>query len=267
MLDRRPPAPPLLRPQRRQGRVVLVGLVLAVLGLGGGLLLGLGLRHPPVAPPVAQQAAAPAAMPVPAAPVPAVPPGPDRTALEADLASLRASVAAEQARLNALREARQAAEADLATTRRELALAQAQASRREAAPPLPSVAQPPAPPIVLGAPPRPLTLPPGIAATPAPSAGSGQARVFLHMRAGSVAAADSAAELVPQLRDSGFEVADTRLVTSTPSQRVVRYFHTEDAAAAARLAGRLGRGWAIQDFRNYEPAPSSGTLEIWLPDR
>jgi len=52
-----------------------------------------------------------------------------------------------------------------------------------------------------------------------------------------------------------------------PSQRVVRYYHADDAAAAARLAGRLGRGWAIQDFRAHEPAPPPGTLEIWLPER
>jgi hypothetical protein len=48
---------------------------------------------------------------------------------------------------------------------------------------------------------------------------------------------------------------------------VVRYFHADDAGAAARLAGRLGRGWAIQDFRGYEPSPSPGTLEVWVPDR
>jgi hypothetical protein len=47
----------------------------------------------------------------------------------------------------------------------------------------------------------------------------------------------------------------------------VRYFHAEDAPAAARLAGRLGRGWALQDFRSYEPLPSPGLLEVWLPDR
>ena len=56
-------------------------------------------------------------------------------------------------------------------------------------------------------------------------------------------------------------------LSATPSQRVVRYFHSEDAATAARLAGRLGRGWAIQDFRSFEPSPAPQTLEIWLPDR
>jgi hypothetical protein len=87
------------------------------------------------------------------------------------------------------------------------------------------------------------------------------------MRAGSSAAADAAASLADQIRDSGFTLAELREVQGTPSQRVVRYFHAEDAAAAARLAGRLGRGWAIQDFRTFEPAPAPQTLEIWLPDR
>ena len=58
-----------------------------------------------------------------------------------------------------------------------------------------------------------------------------------------------------------------RPAPAVPSQRVVRYFHSGDAPAAARLAGRLGRGWAIQDFRGYEPLPSPGTLEVWLPER
>jgi len=37
--------------------------------------------------------------------------------------------------------------------------------------------------------------------------------------------------------------------------------------AAARLAGRLGPGWAIQDFRALSPSPPPQTLELWLPDR
>jgi len=60
---------------------------------------------------------------------------------------------------------------------------------------------------------------------------------------------------VPQLRQAPF-------VPSTP---VVRYFHAEDQGAAASLAARLGRGWAIQDFRAYIPQPPPQTLEVWLP--
>lgn len=101
---------------------------------------------------------------------------------------------------------------------------------------------------------------------PAPPPPS-QPRVVVHHRAGSAAAAGVAAELAATVRASGFDVEDVRTDSAVPSQRVVRYYHADDAAAAARLAGRLGRGWAIQDFRAHEPAPPPGTLEIWLPER
>ena len=107
--------------------------------------------------------------------------------------------------------------------------------------------------------------PSGTAATVAPHAG--QQRVVLHHRAGSYAASEAAGVMAAQVRDAGFDLSDTRAVTATPSQRVVRYFHADDAPAAARLAGRLGRGWALQDFRSYEPLPPPGLLEVWLPDR
>ena len=70
-----------------------------------------------------------------------------------------------------------------------------------------------------------------------------------------------------QVRDAGFELSGTRAVSAIPSQRVVRYFRAEDAPAAARLAGRLGQDWALQDFQAYEPLPAPGVLEVWLPDR
>jgi hypothetical protein len=98
-------------------------------------------------------------------------------------------------------------------------------------------------------------------------AAAGQQRVVLHHRAGSYAAQEAAGAMAAQVREAGFDLNETRAVTATPSQRVVRYFHTEDAASAARLAGRLGRGWALQDFRSYEPLPPPALLEVWLPDR
>jgi hypothetical protein len=239
--------------------LVLAAFALGLAGVAGGLMLGLGLRAP-VAPPrpaptddiprMEPRGLEPRAEAPP--PSPAAPPSsvaqPTRTELTEDLAALRAAIAAEQARLDELTQARAAAERDLAASRRDLATAP---PRREAAAPPPAAA------------PR----PPRAEAVAMPPAAPGQPRVFVHMRTGSPAAAEAAAGLAAQLRDAGFEVADMRAVTSTPSQRVVRYFYAEDAAAAARLAGRLGRGWAIQDFRTYEPAPPPQTLEIWLPDR
>lgn len=246
------------------------GLLLALAGLVGGVALGLGLRAPPRPPaPVASLTPTPQPGLAPAAPAPTPPAAPDDVA--ARRAAIQADLAAEQARLDALRQARATAEAELASLRQARAAAEADLAglrrdlatgRRElAAAQMP--AQAPAPlPQALAPPPRPLRLPETVAA-----AVPGQPRVYVHLRAGSVAAASAAAELAPQLREGGFDLAEMRAVGATPSQRVVRYFHGEDAPAAARLAGRLGRGWAIQDFRNFEPSPSAGTLEIWLPDR
>jgi hypothetical protein len=110
--------------------------------------------------------------------------------------------------------------------------------------------------------------PPATAAAPPRRAAEPVARIFVHHRSGSGGAEQAAMELVQTLGpDTGFEVADIRAATYVPSTRVVRYFHEEDAAAAARLAGRLGRGWAIQDFRAYTPQPAPRTLEVWLSDR
>jgi hypothetical protein len=216
---------------------------LGLVGLAGGLTLGLGLRPAPIGPPSTPIPSPTATQPIAEAEAAA--------SLRAEVGRLRTAREEDQARFASLAQAQATAQAELASLRRDLASA-----RRE--PPLapaPS-AQITAVPLLPPRPARAEALPP-----------SGQPRVFIHLRAGSSAAADAAASLVLPLREAGFELGDVRPVTSTPSQRVVRYFHGEDAAAAARLAGRLGRGWAIQDFRSYEPAPAQQTLEIWLPDR
>ena len=139
----------------------------------------------------------------------------------------RAEIAAEEARLAALRLARLELERDVA------ALEQERAARRSLPPPQ----EPVTPPI----------------------------RVLVHHRANSPAASGAAAEVAQSLRGgSGFEVQGVRSAAFVPSTPVVRYFHEEDQAAAARLAARLGRGWAIQDFRAYLPQPAPQTLEVWL---
>ena len=96
---------------------------------------------------------------------------------------------------------------------------------------------------------------------------SGPRRVVLHHRAGSPAAAEAAGGAAALVREAGFDLGDARAVAATPSRQVVRYFRAEDAPAAARLAGRLGPDWALQEFRAYDPPPAPGLLEVWLPDR
>jgi len=139
----------------------------------------------------------------------------------------RAEIAAEEARLAALRAAR------LELERQVAALEQETAARRSLPPPQEPGLRP--------------------------------VRVVVHHRANSPAASGAAAELAQSLRGgSGFEVLGVRSAAFVPSTPVVRYFHEEDQAAAARLAARLGRGWAIQDFRAYLPQPAPQTLEVWL---
>ncbi|HEV7264151.1 MAG TPA: hypothetical protein VGN83_04430 [Falsiroseomonas sp.] len=103
------------------------------------------------------------------------------------------------------------------------------------------------------------------ASAPEPGAPDPGLRVFLHHRANSRPGAEAAQELAQSLRSAGVDISAVRAAPFVPSTPVVRYFHDGDQAAAARLAGRLGRGWAIQDFRAYLPQPSPGTLEVWLP--
>jgi hypothetical protein len=137
----------------------------------------------------------------------------------------RAEIAAEEARLAALRAARLELQRDIAALEREAA------ERRSPPPPEPGA--------------RPL-------------------RVVVHHRANSPTASGAAADMARTLRGGGFEVQALRGAAFVPSTPVVRFFHEEDRAAASRLAARLGPGWAIQDFRAYLPQPAAQTLEVWL---
>jgi cell division protein FtsB len=162
---------------------------------------------------------------------------------EAVAVARRAEIAAEEARLAALRAARAQLEQEVAALRQA-----AEQHRRDPAARKPGE--------TTGA-----AAPPGAAGGPEPP--SPPLRVFVHHRAGSPPAA--AEEVAQGLRGAGVEVQAIRAAPFVPSTPVVRYFHDEDQAAAARLAARLGRGWAIQDFRAYLPQPPPQTLEIWLP--
>ena len=298
---------PLLRPQRQLGRKVALGVAFLVVGAAVGLVAGLSLRPggvplqqrqsadaaatavppgatlPGVTPPdvalsqggmpksalFATGSDAPRPAPAaPATPTPAASPrngNADGTGNDAE--AVRRSMAAEQARLEALAQARAAAEAQLAQLQAQVAQREILARREAALAALPSVTAPlPNPPRGEGAPRQAGGIGAGTGGGAAQQP-SGQQRVVLHHRAGSYAASEAAGAMATQVREAGFDLNETRAVTATPSQRVVRYFHAEDAPAAARLAGRLGRGWALQDFRSYEPLPSPGLLEVWLPDR
>jgi hypothetical protein len=171
--------------------------------------------------------------------------------------SLAASIAEEEQRLAALRSERAAMAAQLARLR-----AEAEQLRRGAPAPKDEIAgsTPQAAPSTGGGPVR---AEPAAAAVPEPT--QPDMRIFVHHRVNSRPGAAAAAEVAENLRDAGLAVADVRSAPFVPSTPVVRYFHQQDQEAAARLAGRLGRGWAIQDFRAFEPQPPPRTLEVWLP--
>ncbi|TCZ66573.1 coiled-coil domain-containing protein [Roseicella aquatilis] len=232
---------------------MVVALCLAA--MIGGMVLGLRLQRPAEPLPAELALATPPAQPGPAQA--------DGAELSARLAALQRAVAQEQTLLDALAATRAGAENYLAALEREIAAARREASLAAPQPPPPAAAPAPAPR-------REAAIPPIAAPVPRPlraETASGSPRVFIHHRAGSAAGTEAASVLADTVREGGFEVPDIRPASSVPSQRSVRYFHAADAAAAARLAGRLGRGWAIQDFRGFDPAPAPGTLEVWVPDR
>jgi hypothetical protein len=171
--------------------------------------------------------------------------------------SLDASIAEEEQRLTALRSARAEMEAQLAALREEAEQLRRAVPSRKA-----ETAGVTAPLTASGGggPVRPEPTAVEVPEPPQPDM-----RIFVHHRANSRPGAAAAAEVAENLRDAGLSVADVRSAPFVPSTPVVRYFHQQDQEAAARLAGRLGRGWAIQDFRAFEPQPPPRTLEVWLP--
>ncbi len=170
-----------------------------------------------------------------------------------------AEIAAEEARLAALRDIRGALERDIAALRAEREAAARALSTQKTTPEAPAG---PAPAQLTRLTPATPPAPPPAAAPPAQDP---PLRIVLHHRASSAQGASAAEEVAGRLREAGMEVQATRTAPFVPSTPVVRYFHEEDQAAAARIAGRLGRGWAIQDFRAYQPQPSPQTIEIWIP--
>ena len=61
---------------------------------------------------------------------------------------------------------------------------------------------------------------------------------------------------------------ETRPVTVGPNTREIRFFHPGDSAAAHAVADMLSRlrgAWRVRDVTSLRPAPSEGTLEVWLP--
>ena len=223
-----------MRRERRPGgwqRLRLAGRVGGWIALGLLVLLAIAFWSGSTsAPPTARIGER--GLPPPSSSLPFVPDQTDRAAI-----ARRAEIAAEEARLAALRDARRRLEQELEALRQS-----AEALQRDPAPVATEAL-----------------------AAPRLEAGRRALRIVVFHRANSAPAAAAASAVVETLRGHGFEVQALRGTSFLPSTPVVRYFHDADRAAATLLAERLGQGWVAQDFRAFQPQPAPQTLEVWLP--
>ncbi len=94
-------------------------------------------------------------------------------------------------------------------------------------------------------------------------------RVVLHVPDGSPAAAALSGRLLTALAPKSGRV-ETRHVPATPGRPSIRYFRPEDAPIARQVVGWMagaGLAWTLQDFSTFQPRPSAGTIEVWLPSQ
>jgi len=237
-----------IRPTRRRGRALTFALVIAALLGGGATVAYVGLRampDPDVASQPVAEAVAPAA-PAPLPPLPSAPPAP--TGARSPQAS---SAAAQPARRSpALAASRTASRtwdfdayvlrsgrdpATLTGAERSASFDEflASRSRHDAS---------------------------GAPAGVAP-------RIVIHVPTGSSAAEALSGRLLASLGAHPGSV-EARHVAATPNRPTIRFFHPEDEPAARQAAGWMaeaGLPWTVRDFSGYQPTPSRGTIEVWLP--
>lgn len=72
-------------------------------------------------------------------------------------------------------------------------------------------------------------------------------------------------DIMTGLDANGFAMQASRHVGLVVSRNNVRYFHPEDAEAAAVVADAIGA--VARDFTSFSPAPPKGTVEVWLAGR
>ena len=92
-------------------------------------------------------------------------------------------------------------------------------------------------------------------------------RIVIHIPAASASAEALSAQLLGILGKRPGTI-ETRVVPIAPMRPNVRYFYPEDEAVAKQLAASMadtGLDWALRDFSMFQPRPSRGTIEVWLP--
>lgn len=106
--------------------------------------------------------------------------------------------------------------------------------------------------------------------TPPTTGAGGAVRVFIHFTSSAPQAETAARRLADGLRNEGFAVAGLRAVPFRINAGSVRYFSASDREGARRLLG-ASRGFlgpaarGPVDLTHYQPKPSPGTVEVWLP--
>lgn len=174
--------------------------------------------------------------------------------------TLRAAVAAEQARLDAFSDARTELSASLDRLREEVATLQAKRDAlAQASTALPLPGDDLACMVSLAA----------ANAAPAEATQPPAPRVVVHHRAGSSTARRAAELVAEEARRAGATVAAIQPETEVPNARVIHPATTEDAELAGELATRFrrrwGHPWRVEGAQLRAEAPPPRTLEIWLP--
>ncbi len=109
--------------------------------------------------------------------------------------------------------------------------------------------------------------PPYENAPPSPVAAPPTPRVVIHVPAQSEGAEAMSAHLKADLGPR-LGTVETRRVAGTPDRPSIRFFHPGDEPAAHQVAAWMadaGLIWTLQDFSAFQPRPSRGTIEVWLP--
>lgn len=102
---------------------------------------------------------------------------------------------------------------------------------------------------------------------PPPAAAPPDARIIIHVPTGSEGAEAMSVYLLASL-GSRLGTVESRRVTGTPDRPSIRYYHPGDEPVARQVAARMagaGLTWMLQDFSTFQPRPSRGTIEVWLP--
>lgn len=133
-----------------------------------------------------------------------------------------------------------------------------------AAPPEPPVADlaPPPPPVQTAESAEPVSPPP---ATPRPDPRKVallDTTSTLRLHVPQKPAGPAAASATAALREAGFTDVVVARSPFTIRETQVRYYHKQDAGAAALAAGQTGA--LLRDFTGYAPKPALGVIEIWM---